>query len=51
MCAKAVSWREKEGASNFEKNLEEKEVIQDMDEKKAVLGDTGPYRALLKKQW
>lgn len=45
-----MSWRAKEGASNFEKNVEEKEVIQDMDEKKAVLDDMGPCTALLKKQ-
>lgn len=50
-CAKALNWKEKEGAYNFEKNVKEKEVIQDMDEKKPGLDHTGPCRALLKKQW
>lgn len=50
-CAKALSLWEKEGAYHFEKNIKQKEVIQDMDEKKAGLDHTGLYRAWFKKQW
>lgn len=36
---------------NFEQNVKEKQVIQDMDEKKAGLDHSGPCRALFKKLW
>lgn len=48
---KGIELKRKGRAFNFEKTVKEKQVIQDMDEKKAGLNHSGSCRALFKKQW